>query len=183
MVRLFLFALLVFLAACGGGSTESAAIRSVAIEGDRRFVQQITRALELLQSEAPEAFQLVHSYVGKIQQSPRSGMWAWKDPPTMTLADRTAHSSVTWCAGAIVHEAYHSMLYHSYKAANGVPVPQDVWTGVEIERRAIGRQITVMVALGAPNDEIGYLGNLDGTHNDITGDGAYTWEDYDLVDW
>ena len=75
------------------------------------------------------------------------------------------------------------MIYHSYRAANGMPVPYDVWAGVESEEKALERQLTVMVALGAPKRETAYLASLDGTFNDLTSDGVYTWEDYYLVDW
>ena len=183
MLRLVLLFLFACLAACGRGAAEDAKVASVTVEGEQRFVTQVTRALHVLQNEAPDAFQLVNTYVGVIRQGARSGMWAYRDPPTLELSDRTAHYSVTWCAGTLVHDAHHSMLYHDYRSKNSVPVPHDVWIGVAAERAAIERQLSVMVAVGAPKHETNYLSILDGTHHDITGEGEYSWADYDPRDW
>ncbi len=55
------------------------------IEGSTEFIQQVNKALTLLQNRAPTSFWLVCSYVGIIKESPNSHMDAWTDPPTFHL--------------------------------------------------------------------------------------------------
>ncbi len=123
------------------------------------------------------------AHIGTIRQTDRSGMLAYSDPPVMELSDRSAHYSVTWCAGGIVHEAHHSMLYRTYRDAHGLPVPRGVWTGEQAECAAIERQLDALAALGAPAHERDHLARQDGPHHDVNGNGKYDRTDYELRDW
>ncbi len=161
------------------GSSEA-----IAIVGDPGFVEQTQGALRLLEAQAPEAYDKVLTYVGVIEQSERSGMWAYEVPPRYAVSDVTAFYSLTWYASTIAHDATHSELYHEYQAAHpGEPVPSDVWTGFEVERFCNAYQLDVLTRIGGPAHEVDYLAGLSGTHCDIDGDLDCDWDDFEGRDW
>ncbi len=155
----------------------------IEIVGSDNYVGRVKDALALLADRAPDAFADVERYVGRIQHSERSAMWAHFEPPTYKMSDRTAMASLTWCAGSIVHEAHHSKLYHEYRAAHGTPVPSSAYGGVRRERECIEQQLKVARRIGASRYEIQYLESLDGTHGDVDKDGDSDWADYFWQDW
>jgi len=110
-------------------------------------------------------------------------MRAYDDPPTFDLANRTAYYSVSWCAGSIAHDAYHSKLYHDHLQAFGMPVPDEVWTGQDKEMECVEFQVRVMKDIEAPASEVFYLSGQDGSHYDLDGDSKETWNDYWNRDW
>ena len=126
---------------------------------------------------------MVTNYVGKIVQGSHSGMWAYKDPPTYEMNDRTTFYSVTWCAGSIAHDAYHSKLYHDYKRNHSGPVPDKIWTGVDAEKKCLKHQLKVLKRIGAPKHEIDHCKKQIGNHHDVNKDGKYDWKDYKKRNW
>ena len=156
--------------------------KTVEIVGSDKFKRQVTKALALLKKKAPEDYKLVATYVGRIEQGKHSGMWAYKTPPTYELADRTAFHSVMWCASTIAHDAYHSKLYHDYEKKHA-SVPNEIWTGVDAEKKGIAYQLTVMKKIGSSKREIEHVLKQDGTHHDVDGDGDFDWDDYRKRDW
>ena len=110
-------------------------------------------------------------------------MYALKRTPTLMLKQTTVVYSINWSAGTVVHDAYHSQLYHEYRDAHGLPVPADAWTGQHREMECLAHQLSVMRQIGSPVHETDYLATLDGTHHDVNQDGLYTWEDYAGRDW
>jgi hypothetical protein len=156
---------------------------SIKIIGTEQFIDQTKQALALLETKAPEAYRKVETYIGLIEQYEKSGMWAWEDPPRFAVGDATAFYSVTWYAASIAHDATHSELYHQYLKKYGGVVPDEVWTGEDVERFCIGYQIEVMKQIDGPQDEIDYLAGLDGTHCDLDGDGDCDAVDYENRDW
>jgi hypothetical protein len=155
----------------------------VQVRGNKEFIQQVEASLTLLRDKSPDAFALTRQYVKRIRQSRRSGMRAYANPPTFDLGNKTAHHSVTWCAGSIAHDAFHSKLYHEYREANGEPVPDDAWCGQARELECNNFQLGVLKDIGAPEYEVSYLSGLDGTHFDVDGDGEETWKDRWKQDW
>lgn len=153
------------------------------IKGSDRFTHQVYQALDILKKKAPWAYSIVSSYVGRIEQGERSGMWAYKKPPTFEMGDRTTFYSVTWCAGAIAHDSFHSKLYHDYLKTHPGRVPDEVWTGVEAEKKCLKHQLDVLKSIQAPKHELSYMYTLDGTHNDVNKDGQYDWRDYNDRNW
>ena len=183
---------LIFFVACSSGSdnkksddTESSVSleTSVEIVGSDEFVSQTKQALYLLKTKANDAFLKIETYVGVIEQGERSGMWAAEDPPRYEVSDDTSFHSVTWYASTIAHDATHSELYHAYLQENGAPVPAEVWTGVAVENFCNAYQLSVLEAIDAPQSQIDYLGNHDGTHCDIDNDGDCDWDDYNARTW
>lgn len=155
----------------------------VEVKGSAEFRTQIEAALKLIKEKAPEAYALVQNNVAIITEGERSGMWAYKNPPTYEISKTSAFHSVTWCAGAIAHDAYHSKLYHDYVTAKGKPVPAEIWTGQEVEKICIAFQLSVLKKIGGPKDEVDYCLKLNGKHYDVNQDGKYTWEDYFKRKW
>ena len=149
----------------------------IEIAGDARFTRQVQAALALLRRRAPASYGTVARYIGRIEQGPRSGMWAYKNPPTYALADATALRSITWCAASIVHDACHSRLYHEHKRAHG-RVPAAVWTGLAAEKTCLADQLAAMQTFGAPALEIDWVRRQDGRHFDANGNGKSDWSDY-----
>lgn len=161
----------------------SSPVYAISIEGDARYEAQLTQCLDLLAKKANDDYQFITDYIGVIAQGNRSGMRAWENPPRYEMSDKTAFYSVTWCAGTIAHDAYHSYLFHKHKPANGGKTPYEKWGGFAAEREAIDFQIKVMKKIGASAHELNYLGTLDGTHGDTNKDGKLNSKDYEQRNW
>jgi hypothetical protein len=126
------------------------------IRGTARFEDQVQKALALLQGKATGAYTVVTNDIGVIQQSKRSGMKAYLNPPRFEMSDGTAFYSLTWCAGCIAHDSFHSKLYHDYLRAHpgARSVPDPVWTGEAAEKACSEHQIQVLKDIGAPVAEV-----------------------------
>lgn len=164
------------------GLISSSKVYSIEIEGEARYKKQVRACLGLISKKAQEDYVLIKNSIGIITQSNRSGMRAWENPPRYEMSDKTAFHSLTWCAGTIAHDAYHSFLYQKHAKPNS-KLPYDKWAGFEAEKKAIAFQIEVMKKIGASDLEINYLKSLDGTHGDVNKDGKLTQEDYEARDW
>ncbi|MDB6021721.1 MAG: hypothetical protein JWQ04_1578 [Pedosphaera sp.] len=150
------------------------------IVGSSRFTNQIHQALLLLKARDTNAYAIVTNYIGRIQEGERSGMWAYKTPPTYEISDSTAFYSVTWCAATIAHDSFHSKLYHDHRKTHGGPVPDAVWTGTAAEQQCMKHQLAVMEHIGASTLEI--------DHAKKQADGHYvkdneTWQEYKNRKW
>jgi len=133
----------------------------------------------LLKAKDRDAYAIVTNYIGRIQHGERSGMWAYKTPPTYEMGDATAFYSLTWCAATIAHDSFHSKLYHEYLKAHDA-VPDSVWIGKTAERQCMKHQLAVMKRIGATQWEI--------EHAQKQADGHYakdneTWDDYEKRKW
>jgi hypothetical protein len=153
------------------------------VTGTAQVCAQVEAALILVREKAPDVHDLIQKNVAIIAEGKRSGMWAYKNPPTYEISNTSALYSIPWCAGTIAHDAYHSKLYHDYLNAKGAPVPDEVWTGVEAERLCIAFQLSVLRKIGAPKHEIEYCIRLNGRHYDVNKDGRYDWDDYFKRKW
>lgn len=156
---------------------------AISVEGDTKYKTQVDKCLKLLSSKAWTEYKFVEKYIGIISQNSRSGMRAWEDPPRYNMSDRTAFHSVTWCAGTIAHDAYHSFLFQKHKPSNGGKPPYDKWGGFDAEKLAIDYQIKVMKKIGASDYDINYLEGLDGKHGDVNKDGKLDYKDYEQRSW
>jgi hypothetical protein len=150
------------------------------VVGSERFSNQVQQAMALLRSKDQEAYRILTSNVGRIQEGERSGMWAYRKPPTYEMSDNTAYYSLTWCAATIAHDSFHSKLYHDYLKGQSGPVPDSVWTGTLAEQACMKYQLAVMERIGAPKAEIDYAVEQ--------ADGHYvkdheSWDDYKKHNW
>jgi len=150
------------------------------IVGSPRFSHQVHQALLLLRERDANAYAIAKNYVGRIQQGERSGMWAYRTPPTYEMSDRTAFYSLTWCAATIAHDSFHSKLYHDHLKAHGGPVPDEVWIGTAAEKQCMQHQLRVMEHIGASQREIDYAKTQQDGH--YTKDNE-TWQDYKKRKW
>lgn len=170
--------MLLLIVACS--TCSNAEIMVPEIAGSLRFSNQVHQALTLLRANDTNAYCIVTNYVGRIQEGARSGMWAYKTPPTFEMSATTAYYSVTWCAAAIAHDAFHSKLYHDYRKVHGRIVPDAVWTGKDAEQKCMKHQLMVMERIGSSQWEINYAKKQ--------ADGSYakekeTWQDYQKRTW
>ena len=155
----------------------------IRIVGDKEFISQVKASLELISRFVHEEFANIQRYIGIIEQNKRSGMFAYKKPPKYQMSKVTAFYSLTWCAGTIAHDSYHSKLYHDYKEFYGEFVPDNVWIGREAEAKCLAYQLMVMQKIGAPEYELNYLKILDSNYYDIDRDGDYDKKDYIKRNW
>jgi hypothetical protein len=157
---------------------------AVTIRGSDEFVRRTEEALGLLESQAPEAYEKILTYVEIVEQGEHSGMWAFETPPRYEVGDATAFASLPWYASTIAHDSTHSELYYNYLRAHpGEAVPQEAWAGVESERFCNSYQLGVLALVGGSAGEIDYLAGLSGDHCDLDDDGDCDWDDYNARDW
>jgi len=155
---------------------KSTRLDDLEIRGTATFVNQVVAALTLLRTNSPEAYRIVTNNIGIIKQAKRSGMAAYSTPPAFELNGRTAFHSLTWCAGCIAHDSFHSKLYHDYlkQHLGAERVPDDVWTGEAAEWRCLEHQTRVLKDIGASFDEISWSSETNNRY----------WEvDYNKRDW
>jgi hypothetical protein len=139
----------------------------IEIRGSERFKSTVTNALALLATKAPESYQVVTNYIGVIEESEHSGMNAEATPPVFDLNDNSAFYSVTWCAGDIAHDSFHSKLYHEYQTTHSGSVPDDVWIGHAAEIKCLKFQVTALKEIDAPRNEIVYCENISPDYSDV----------------
>lgn len=136
----------------------------IVVEGSRCFQHQVESALKLLEQLAPGYHQVVTNYLGIIREWPTSGVRPYDRPPVFLLSRWSAFCSVTWCAGVIVHDAWHSKLYHEHLLTKGPPVPDHVWAGVDSELRCFAAQEDAARAIGSNRSEVEYIQTQNGLH-------------------
>jgi hypothetical protein len=136
----------------------------------------VRNALALLSVFDPSAYAFVEAHVDRIQNSDRTFADVGEKPRIVHLSKTNAMYSVTWCASALVHEAYHFKQW-----AEPAGRSRTDFRAVELE--AFKYQISVMKRIRAPRYEIDYLRSSDGLHGDVNGDGKYDWEDFSKITW
>jgi hypothetical protein len=150
------------------------------IVGSARFSNQVERAILLLKKCDTNAYAIVTNCVGRKQEGKRSGMWAYKAPPTYEMSDASAFCSLTWCAAVVAHDSFHSKLYRDYRKDHGEPVPDSVWTGTAAEQQCMKFQLAVMEHIGASKGEMDYARKQADGHYVKDGE---TWSEYNRRPW
>ncbi len=140
---------------------------NIEIEGSVRFTGQVSNALLLLKSAAPEAYQTVTNYVEVIREAGRSRMSPYQTRPLFEMDESTAFYSLTWCAGAIAHDSVHSKLYHDYVNTHSGWIPDSAWTGPTAEHQCLIHQLKVLKEVGAPADEVRYCAQTPDDFNNV----------------
>lgn len=121
---------------------------NIIIEGSQEFKDKTEAALTLVKKSTPHN-DVVEKYIAVISEHKSSGMAAYLDKPTFYVGTDTFNSEEEWYASCIVHDAFHSKLYHDYKESTGAAVPNDIWTGEAAEIKCIDFQIEFLEAIGA----------------------------------
>ena len=131
---------------------------SLVIQGTPPFVDQVEQSLALLKARAPAGYAIVTNYVGIIQQYQHSGMEVHNHPPIFQLNTNSAFASVTWCAGVIAHDSFHSKLYFDFKRQHPEVkwIPDKTYGGEQAERVCLAHQLLVLIDIGAPDREIAW---------------------------
>jgi hypothetical protein len=164
-------ALVIALVIAGGCAAPKPATRveGIVIHGTPEFRLQVENALALLKTNSPSGYATATNYIGIIEQGKPSGMWAWLKVPKFQLNDRTAFYSLTWCAGAIAHDSYHSKLYADYRAAHPKTrrVPDAIWIGEKAEKQCLEHQLGVLKDIGAPAREIEWTAEPNNRYWDV----------------
>lgn len=140
---------------------------NIEVEGSPTFRRRVREALLLLSRKDPENYLMVTRNLQRIIQGDHSGTRVGEIPPTLYLEEETALHSVTWCAGDIVHDAYHHELYRDYLQEHGPTVPVEVYGGKKAEQLCIERQALSLGRLQAPAFEKLWLNLQDGSHYTI----------------
>lgn len=154
----FAFALILLVSGCKSpvSSPSTERFDNLTIQGSPQFREQVANALALLKSKSPQGFEIVTNYVGLIEQHEHSGMQVHHNPPVFQLNDKSAFYSLTWCAGVIAHDSFHSKLYFDYKKQHSwsLWVPPGVHGGAKAEHACLQHQLAVLQNIGAPTNEI-----------------------------
>jgi len=137
---------------------------SIQIKGSKRFQRQVHEALDLLMRKDPEDYLIVTQNLQVIKQGEHSGTRVGEMPPTLYLTEKTALHSLTWCAGDIVHDAYHHQLHRDYVAHQGPSVPVEVYSEKRAEQKCNAQQAVALKRLAAPAFEQTWLKMQDGSH-------------------
>jgi hypothetical protein len=129
---------------------------NLVIQGTPKFDEQVEQALALLKARSPQGYATVTNYVGIIQEFEHSGMQVHHRPPIFQLNGTSAYYSVSWCAGVIAHDSFHSKLYFDYKKQHpwALRVPPGIYGGEQGERACLDHQLFVLKDIGAPTNEI-----------------------------
>lgn len=91
-----------------------------------------------------------------------SGMFAWETPPRFQVGLATRQAGTIWYAGTIVHDSCHSKLYHDYLSNNPsiIRVPENVWTGEEVENECLNVQYDALKNIGADDNTLNYVKSM-----------------------
>ncbi|MDH4233420.1 MAG: hypothetical protein OEW04_15495 [Nitrospirota bacterium] len=162
-----LVTIVILVAGCTAPNIKTQCFDSVTVQGTPQFCDQVVSALDLLKTKSPSSYIILTDNVGIIQQGKRSGMKADKWPPVFELNDRSAFYSITWCAGVIAHDSFHSKLFHDYRKAHHFFVPGEVWAGHLPETKCLAHQLQALTEIGAPEDELRYCRTLTPIYADV----------------
>ena len=129
---------------------------SLSIQGTPKFEAQVEKALALLKAQSPAGYATVTNYVGIVRENKHSGMEVHHKPPVFLLNGNSAYYSISWCAGVIAHDSFHSKLYFDYKKQHPEArwVPKTVDRGEEAERACLQHQLAVLKDIAAPASEM-----------------------------
>lgn len=134
-------------------------VRGMEVRGTREFIERVREALDLLARS--QNFWIARPYLKAIHMHERSGMNVFAEKPTFQVGERTWRHSAIWLAGAIAHDAYHSLLYFRAKRrAGGAEPVLTAWAGQEAERQCLRFQVRVLRELRAPQEMIAYVQSL-----------------------
>jgi hypothetical protein len=136
------------------------AYHHISIRGNEMFVRQTREALSL--ARMYPGFSMVQPYLKVIQESRASGMAAYRREPTFLVGARTWTALTVWYASAILHDAFHSKLYHENrrKFLCFTYTPDHCWKGKEAERKCLEFQLDFLESVDAPQYLIVYVQEL-----------------------
>ncbi len=85
----------------------------IEIKGPEGFLEATVNALNLLRQKAPDNYQMIQDYLGRIECVKKgSGVYMWERPPRFIVGEKSVEVPTRIYASSIVHDAYHSKLYN-----------------------------------------------------------------------
>jgi len=134
----------------------------IRIEGDNAFVRRIEGAMAIIR-EHPDFYEMVNTYTSTIRPSILVPDRSYSNPssgpgiPVIGIGRHCAEASLTWIAGQIVHEAYHSKLFHEHRPNSFTNPRPDTWgTGLS-HMKVYEVQKDFLREAGAPRLYLDYL--------------------------
>lgn len=156
---------------------EARSIAALDIQGSPEFKKQVTAALKLIWTADRESFLFIKRYIYMIKNEDRTAFYLDSGLPAAAISKDHAFRSVSWCAGILAHQAFHSYVTFSYKKAKkksaGVPPPPgsdsrpasmpmttfnydltNLDSLLELEAKASQFQAAILEKIGAPRKEL-----------------------------
>lgn len=163
----------------GGGGVDAARIpeaydpkAGMEIEGPPEFKSQVTHALKLVWMADRETFLFLRKHIHVVRNENKTDFYLENGRPVAALSRDNAFRSLTWCAGIIAHQAWHSWYTKARKKrSRAVPPPPgekdervlDInparldYSGLDVilymEDKASAFQLEVLKKVGAPRRE------------------------------
>lgn len=142
------------------------------IEGPPEFKSQVTHSLKLIWMADRETFLFIRKHLHVIRNENKTDFYLDNGRPVAALSREHAFRSLTWCAGLIAHQAWHSWFTKARsKRSRAVPPPPgekdervlDInparldYNGLDVilymEDKASAFQLEVLRKVGAPRRE------------------------------
>jgi len=123
----------------------------IKIEGCDYFKVNTLKALHLIKNKLPEEYNAVLNYINKIKQGNNS-QWFENNliNKIFSFGELTYSSLIECYASSIVHDSYHSKLYHDYCKTYGTTnVPYNVYGGENGEYACLEYQISFLEKINA----------------------------------
>lgn len=142
------------------------------MRGSEEFKAQVTGALKLIWETDRDDFLFIKNNLSVIRSEDTTGFRFEEGRPVASISNDHAFRSMTWCAGIIVHQAWHSWYetQNKKKARPAPPLPgqkqqrvydfnpmlferKDLDALLDMENRASLFQLQVLKKIGAPRAE------------------------------
>jgi hypothetical protein len=138
---------------------------SIIIEGSSYFERQTSEALRIIKLNSPEKYNTVSKYINKIKQGENS---RWHRDNLINrifeFGEKVYSSYREYYAQSIVHDAYHSKLYHDYIEKHGSNyVPNNIYSGEKAEWACLEYGISFLEEINAPEHLINHVKSSRGT--------------------
>ncbi len=137
----------------------------IRVLGKDDFVATTRSALDLLQANCPDYYQVVVNHVAAIETAHEGSGKHHGEPPRIPVEgtigygrDLPLRSRVLWYAGAILHEAWHSKLYRESRLENPeAQWPIDAGSALQREDACLQLQHDALLRMGAPQWMLDYV--------------------------
>lgn len=143
------------------------------IQGSPAFQSQVTHALKLVWLADRETFLFIKNNLPVIRNEDKTGFYLENGRPVAGISNYHAFRSLTWCAGVLAHQAWHSWYTaarNRKKKAAAPPLPGEKdssmpeanpvkldYKGMDAilytENKAFDFQLEVLRKIGAPRSE------------------------------
>jgi hypothetical protein len=130
---------------------------TIEVQGSKEFKEHTDAALDLLRCSSH--FAQIKPYVSVIREAKCSGMRANTANPAFEVGQQTWQSPTIWYASAIIHDGYHSKLYHEHRRRFLWLdfTPSHSWTGTRVEQECLIFQIRFLRSVDADKAVLDYV--------------------------